>query len=158
MSNRIAVMRLGDVMQVGSPQDIYERPANLFVAEFIGDANFLPATCIARQGPGGRFRLGLAANEQVLIDSPNANGLAVGAKAVLVARPERATLVPPSDTVFTGDVQDAIYSGSDLTLHIVLAGGLKVRVRVTGAPGSAIPVGTRTGLAFPQDAIKVFAA
>ena len=75
-----------------------------------------------------------------------------------VARPERATLVPPSDTVFTGDVQDAIYSGSDLTLHIVLAGGLKVRVRVTGAPGSAIPVGTRTGLAFPQDAIKVFAA
>jgi iron(III) transport system ATP-binding protein len=63
MADRVAVLRSGKVIQVGPPRDLYQRPANRFVADFLGETNFLPATVVGRdQGlallecPVGRFR------------------------------------------------------------------------------------------------------
>lgn len=156
MSDRIAVMSNGKVMQVGRSVDIYERPANLFVAEFIGDANFLPAICVERTGAGGRFRLSCAADD-VFITVNDANGLAAGAKATLVVRPERVKLVPPDPGLLRGEVPETIYSGSDLMLHARLTDGTLLRARLSGAVDAAALLGGSTGFAIPGDAVRVFA-
>lgn len=158
MSDRIAVMRDGQLMQVGRSVDIYEHPANLFVAEFIGDANFLPAICVARRGLGGRFRLTCTTDEARHIDVPDANGLPAGAKGTLMVRPERVSLVAPESALLCGEVPETIYSGSDLTLLARLADGSQLRVRLSGAIDAAALQGGVTGFAIPGEAIRVFAA
>jgi spermidine/putrescine transport system ATP-binding protein len=57
MSDRLAVMDKGRILQVGSPRDIYERPAQRFVADFIGETNFLHAEIVSVEGSGARVRL-----------------------------------------------------------------------------------------------------
>ncbi len=153
MSNRIAVMCNGRVMQTGRPGDVYERPANLFVAGFIGEANFLPATCMARKGPGGTFRIERISGEPMNLEIPDANGIALGAKSVLVLRPERISLVPASQGLLSGLVQETTYSGSDLGVHVKLADGVTLRLRVSGASGVPVSIGADVGLAFATDAI-----
>ncbi len=158
MSDRIAVMRDGRLMQVGRPADIYERPANLFVAEFIGDANFLPAVCVERHGVGGRFRLSCCGNDVVDLEVSDANAIQTGAKAVLVVRPERVGLVPLAEALIRGEVPETIYSGSDLMAHARLADGTLLRVRLSGAGDVQGLLAGRCGFAIPGEAIRVFAA
>ena len=158
MSDRVAVMRDGMVMQVGRPTDIYERPASRFVAEFIGDASFLPATCVERTGAGGRFRLTCSSDLDCHIDLDDANEIAPGGKAVLVVRPERVALVPMEVALLRGDVREAIYSGSDLMLHVTLADGTPLRVRVSGAADGRALTGHATGFGITGEAFRAFAA
>jgi spermidine/putrescine transport system ATP-binding protein len=51
MSDRIAVMNKGMALQIGKPEEIYERPADKFVADFIGETNFLDGTVVEQNGP-----------------------------------------------------------------------------------------------------------
>ncbi|MEI8324736.1 MAG: ABC transporter ATP-binding protein [Betaproteobacteria bacterium] len=158
MSDRIAVMRDGALMQVGRSADIYERPASIFVAEFIGDANFLPAVCVQRDGQGGRFRLSCCGDGAVDLDLDDAGGVAAGAKATLVLRPERISLVPLESALLRGEVPESIYSGSDLMLHARLADGTLLRVRLSGALDARSLTGGSAGFAFPREAVRAFAA
>jgi spermidine/putrescine transport system ATP-binding protein len=158
MSDRIAVMRDGKLMQVGRPADIYERPANLFVAEFIGDANFLPALCVERSGAGGRFHLSCCGEEAVELVVADAKDIVKGGKAVLVVRPERVSLVPLESALLRGEVPETIYSGSDLMLHARLADGTLLRVRLGGAVDAPALVRSGTGFAIPGEAVNAFAA
>ncbi|WNJ88096.1 ABC transporter ATP-binding protein [Bosea sp. 685] len=155
MSDRLAVMRDGVVMQVGSPENLYDRPANLFVAEFIGEANFWNATCLERSGAGGRFAIGTS---EAVMHVAEAQGLTEGAKAVLVVRPERITLGAAEPGLLHGTVETAVYRGSDLVVHAALAGGGELRARLPGSIAAAGLIGTATGFAFPADAVRVFPA
>jgi ABC-type Fe3+/spermidine/putrescine transport system ATPase subunit len=119
MSNRVAVLSGGRLMQVDPPVTIYEKPANRFVAGFIGDANFLPATCMAVDGAGAAFGIDGADGAQVQVD--DGVGGVPGGKAVLVVRPERIALVAPEQGQLRGEVRGTMYSGSDLMLHCALA-------------------------------------
>ncbi len=157
MSDRIAVMRDGKLMQVGRSTEIYERPANLFVAEFIGDANFLPAVCVERNGVGGRFRLSCCGEAIVELIVADANNIATGAKAVLVVRPERVSLAPLQSALLHGEVPEAIYSGSDLMLHARLVDGTLLRVRLSGAVDVPELVGRNAGFAMTGEAVRAFA-
>ncbi|MGV8429286.1 spermidine/putrescine ABC transporter ATP-binding protein, partial [Pseudomonas aeruginosa] len=56
MSDRIAVLSEGQVQQVGPPEEIYERPGNRFVADFIGETNFIEAELLQRDGPLALYR------------------------------------------------------------------------------------------------------
>ncbi len=158
MSDRIAVMRDGKLMQVGRSADIYERPANLFVAEFIGDANFLPAVCVARNGDGGRFRLSCCGEDAVELDVTDANAIATGAKAVLVVRPERISLAPIASALLCGEVPETIYSGSDRMAHARLADGTQLRVRLSGAADVQELLAGRCGFSIAGNAVRAFAA
>ena len=158
MSDRIAVMRAGQLMQVGKPVDIYQRPANLFVAGFIGDANFLAATCVARSAQGARFRLACSGNETVEIEVDDANGIELGAAATLVVRPERISLVAPESALLHGEVPEVIYNGSDLMLHAKLADGSLLRVRQSGVVDAPSPIGGRASFTFSRDAVRAFPA
>ncbi len=122
MSDRIAVMRDGKVLQVGTPAEIYERPALRFVADFIGEANLITATRLAP----GRFLLSGGA-ELTAADDTGPKG-----PVTLVLRPERARLVAPDDTdgqSLTGTVDQVVYDGADTTYHLALAGGGGLRLR-----------------------------
>ncbi len=107
VSDRIAVMRGGLVMQVGSPFEIYSRPANRFVADFIGRANFFESR-VLEAGPDGCLveTLGKAARAASL-----APGVVVGAPALLVLRPESLRLRSASGTAASGAAAGSATAG-----------------------------------------------
>ena len=140
MSDRIAVMQSGVIRQVGRPDEIYERPADLFVAEFIGDANFLESTCCARSGADGEFQLEGQGDQAPRIKVDKVGHVAVGQKAVLMIRPERVRVVAGAGAALTGRVFETIYSGSSRMVHAKLPNGTLLRARLDGLPVSgALP-------------------
>ena len=116
LSDRIAVIRAGQVQQVGTPAEVYERPASRFVADFVGEANLLPARRV------GARRFAVAGGVlEAAEDGPDA--------ATLVLRPERAVLAREGAGL-AGTVAQVVYDGADSTYHVALADGFVVRVRV----------------------------
>jgi len=111
MADRVAVLRNGRLLQCDTPHAIYERPADRFVADFIGVMNFLPGRA---SGSG----LDLAEGARILGTVP-AN-LAAGATAVAAVRPERVALFPtqPTENRVRGTVEALAYHGLDLQVHI----------------------------------------
>ena len=118
MSDRIAVMRHGRVLQVGTPRDIYDAPGDLFVAGFIGHVNFLPGRVVG--GQNGFVQLELPSGGRVagLPTGP----LAQGAQAVLAIRPERLTLEPDGAafSCVEGTIRQVVYLGDEVRLEVKL--------------------------------------
>src|SRR3546814_16771564 len=109
MSDRIAVINQGRVMQIGEPRKIYEHPVNKFVADFIGDSTFLPVTMSS----------GRVMYRDTVLDTaamPDETGT-----ALLMLRPERPQIV--QDQAFeamnriTGPVRGVIYTGDRYLSH-----------------------------------------
>ncbi len=94
MSDRIAVMDMGEVQQIGMPRQIYEHPNNRFVADFIGETNFVPARVEAI----GEFVTVDIGGMEVLGTGPTSS-LAIGQEVTLAIRPEKVNLYP------TGEVE-----------------------------------------------------
>jgi spermidine/putrescine ABC transporter ATP-binding subunit len=88
MSDRVAVMSDGDIQQIGTPTDVYERPANAFVAGFVGVSNFLEGTVRRRDGPN--LVLDVHGCERVVI-AWDAD-IAEGAPVLAAVRPEKITI------------------------------------------------------------------
>ena len=128
LSDRIAVMNKGRVSQLGTPQEIYDRPADPFVADFIGSSNFLEAR-VAGRAEGGRVTIELAGGQRLTALSGKEFS---GARAVLVAlRPERLALHgsrPPGEGNFVqARITGRSYLGARTLYHATL-GGRVVRV------------------------------
>ncbi len=110
IADRIAVLRDGRVMQVGTPLEIYRRPASVFVAEFIGEANVLRGVC--RTGGPGAPRIATSAGDWVPSALPS--GVREGDPATLCLRPEALRLDRPPDgcpNVFRGHLMHSVYLG-----------------------------------------------
>jgi putative spermidine/putrescine transport system ATP-binding protein len=134
MSDRIAIFSAGRIEQLGSGEDLYDRPASLFVADFIGESNILRGR-YERDGTGGgwmtrgtwRWRVGQAASERAALDA--------GAAAALVVRPERLRIVGSAEEVADGSnaveaaVADVLYLGSDRKYGLKLPDGQRAVVR-----------------------------
>jgi spermidine/putrescine transport system ATP-binding protein len=120
MSDRVVVMNRGAIEQVGSPRDIYLRPASAFAASFIGSSNLWPAT-VAEAGPDG---LVLDVGGTRLL-AQAANGAAAGEEAWLLLRPETLSLEPAADAEerplasLRGRVVDVSFLGA--TVHYRIA-------------------------------------
>jgi spermidine/putrescine transport system ATP-binding protein len=146
MSDRIAVMNGGRVLQIGTPEEIYEHPAARFVADFIGETNLLEAT---RTAPA-RYRLATGIEVQATED-------ATRAEVTLAIRPERVVISNANAGQFCGMVAEVIYEGIDTTYHLALSDGSRLRVcvqnRESGRPRFAR--GESVGVVLPPDAIKV---
>ncbi len=111
MSDRIAVMSQGDVEQIGTPEDIYHRPASTFVAGFIGTANLLPATVLGIEG--GHVHAQLASGARVTA-SGDSGEFFVGGGATAMVRPERlkvSVAEPDAPTKLKVRVNDLIFQG-----------------------------------------------
>jgi spermidine/putrescine transport system ATP-binding protein len=126
MSDRIAVMSKGKVLQIGTPRDIYDRPAERFVANFIGDTNFLEGEIMSAYR--GEARVKLTTGATITTGLPA--GAVAGRRVTVVVRPEHATLVKPVATAaLTGVLENIVYFGTDTHYHLRLRDGSPFMVR-----------------------------
>ena len=153
MSDRIAVMREGAIRQIGGPRDIYDHPADRFVADFIGDTNFLPAEVVGTQD--GRTRVRLSSGREVTAQGKSD----VAGKVTLAVRPEHAGLVAEDAGDLRGRLTDVVYFGTDTHFHVALDDGTAVVLRQQNAPDRAAghATGDRVGVAVPDGVAQVLA-
>jgi spermidine/putrescine transport system ATP-binding protein len=145
MSDRIAVMHAGKVEQMGTPEELYERPATRFVADFIGSTNLLRG----RVDADGRVRLDSGDVAEVAHD-----GLADGAEIEISVRPEAISIVPASaEGAITATVEQVAYLGSTISYRLRTAGGLGLTVESPKA-GIRLPVGSEVAVTWsPAEAL-----
>ena len=128
MSDRIAVMERGHVLQVGDPLEIYERPNSRFVADFIGETNFITGRLLSVNHNEGEFEA-----DGLRVVAAVESNLKPGMSATLAVRPERILLTEtaPSDTpnVFAAEVSESIYVGTDTRFSVRLTPAISLRVR-----------------------------
>lgn len=121
LSDRIAVMEEGRIIQVGFPREVYEKPRSRFVAEFIGQSNFLEAR-VVQAGPSG---VEIETESGLTLRVPADPHVSAGSKGVLQIRAERVRVhrqKPPlsDDYIFSGTVERAIYAGNIIQYFIKL--------------------------------------
>ncbi len=150
MSDRIAVMSDGAIRQIGSPRDIYDHPADRFVADFIGDTNFLTAQ--ATQGGAG-LSLRLLSGKVIEVSTDHA----VTGQVTLAVRPEHARLCPPAEGLLTGTLGEIIYFGTDTHYHVALEDGTTVVLRQQNGPETRTDYaqGDTVGVTFPAEVAQV---
>ncbi|MEJ8473650.1 ABC transporter ATP-binding protein [Roseibium algae] len=147
LADKIVVLQGGVIEQVGSPRDLYERPDNLFVAQFIGSPkmNILPCAVTA-----DRFEL--EGNGSGLY--PYAGAAALPVK--LGIRPEHIQVVESGEGHAQGTVVVAEYLGADTYLYVAIDGLETILVRTDGA--EEIAEGRRIGLVFDETRLHFFDA
>ncbi|MBN1956425.1 MAG: ABC transporter ATP-binding protein [Anaerolineae bacterium] len=127
MSDRIAVMNKGQVLQIGTPEEIYERPASRFVADFIGETNFLEGKVAAVRNGEVAVEIG----DALLVYAPLERDAVVGDTVVIAVRPEKISLstTPEDPRALPGVVREVVYVGTDTRYLAELAGQVTVMVR-----------------------------
>jgi iron(III) transport system ATP-binding protein len=119
LGDRIGVMRDGKLLQMGTPDDIYNRPADLFVASFTGATNELVGTLVARNGAFGTVDIGDGAHLEVALMHP----LGVGEKARMALRPENISIGGGAGAnCFRAQILDRRYQGTQTVYDIDLCG------------------------------------
>ena len=152
LSTRIAVFDHGRAVQVGAPADVYRRPVNRFVAEFLGAANLVPATVEA----AGRVRFADGASLAVA-----GNARTVGATVLCVLRPDAIRIAPAgTPDALAGRVTSAVYLGGTWDCEIAIAGGRTLRALLPSAGGMTAPApgDAVTLVVTPDDVIVLDAA
>jgi len=120
LADRICLMNDGQIEQLGTPEDIYERPRNTFVADFIGASNVMHGLI----APGGGLR-----TDDGVLPLPDGCTAPVDGKGALVVRPEKLVLCDPDEAFVSGQVEESIYAGSETRLLVRLASGTLMTVR-----------------------------
>ncbi|MEM7225982.1 MAG: ABC transporter ATP-binding protein [Pseudomonadota bacterium] len=154
MSDRIAVMSAGKILQIGPPNEIYEHPSSHFVADFIGETNFLDGTIVALENGCARVRLGSGA-ERLATLPPGARSEGTVSLAV---RPERASLAESDqEAALAGRVETVLYVGSDTQYFLDLGGGTEFQIRLQNQAGMQTPYakGDEVKVAIPDGALQV---
>lgn len=152
MADKMAVMSMGRVEQVGDPRTIYCRPVNKFVAGFVGETNMIPGKATALEGGFyeistalGRFRAKIGAAR-----------VAQGGDVTCMLRPESLRLgTAPAGNTFKGRLADRSYLGETEEI-VVNVGALPVRALLANPGRSAMPVGQDVELCFdPEDVVTL---
>jgi len=187
LSDRVAVFNRGRIEQLDAPHVLYDRPANPFVASFLGDNNRAPVQAVGRQGAALQLALpgqatpvwarigslaatGADAPAERAEAAPSAAAAAAGGPPadtgrglLLCVRPERLRLLPADADGLAGTVQDLIHQGDHWRLIVRLAGQAEadapwhVKLPPGPAPAGATP-GAAVRLGFAPDEACVFAA
>ena len=146
MSDRVAVMRDGRILQVGNPREIYTRPVDRFVADFIGETNFLNATI-----DGKKVRL--ATGDTIAASGVEAH--AEGSAVTLAIRPEQVRVGDKGGLAAT--VAETVYFGTDTHLHLTLSDGSELVARLQSPPSGEIGLasGAKVSVSFTEGAVQV---
>ena len=156
MSDRIAVMNRGRVEQLGTPEELYERPLTRFVADFIGTTNLLTGT--VESVAGGHAVVTLAPRETCVVDRPD---LVVGRSIELSIRPESVELRPSNGTShvprpIAATVEQVAYLGGSVQYHVRSSGGLTITA-LASKTGLRLPVGSAVDVTWPPAEALVLA-
>ena len=145
MSDKVAVMKAGKVAQFATPREIYQKPSERYVADFTGEANFLPVQKMTSHG-GGRYSVAVAGAE---LDATGVPDIADKAEAELLLRPEALSLVAPADGHFTGKVTKSAFLGAAQLCEITLADGNVLKL--SASPNQPVAAGDEVGVGFDRD-------
>jgi len=152
MSDQVAILRDGKLLQVGPPRDLYRRPADRFVATFFGECTLVPATLLA-QVDAGHVRVAALGREAIV----RRGGPLPGDDLSLAIRPGKLRLRPaPGDLLLPATILDVLYLGDSVRIvgHQLAAG--EVVVRADPDDADAVQIGQELTLGFaPEDAVAV---
>lgn len=152
MSDRIAVMSKGVALQLGAPEEIYERPANRFVADFIGETNFIDGKVVGQVG--GIVSMDVPGTGALRIQSSRT--FTAGQAVSVTVRPEKLRLNTPLEggNLLRGLLENTIYIGTDTHYAVRFPGGQAVRVReqnVTHDRRTLAKIGDEVTVSFHVD-------
>jgi spermidine/putrescine transport system ATP-binding protein len=153
MSDRIAVMKSGKILQIGTPRDIYDRPTHRFVADFIGDINILEGTVEQTDGDLATVRL----RDGSMVSAHLGTASARSGDVSVAIRPENVRLASAGETpTLTGVLENIVYFGAATNLHLRLDTGEEIVIRNPGAvdEGRYQP-GATIGAILQPDLIRV---
>lgn len=152
MGDRIAVFNAGKPVQIGTPEEIYEQPVNRFVADFIGESNFITAPVSEK---AGKQTIQLAGGDAITLPH---SVPAVDGKVTIAIRPERISLNTSGPKLATGTISDIVYMGTDLRCQVKLSDGTHVAVRVPPPFGVDLQkVGATVSLSAENSSIRPMA-
>jgi iron(III) transport system ATP-binding protein len=153
LSDRIVVMNLGVIEQIGSPMEIYRFPNSRFVANFIGRANFIDGVVLAQDGS----ELTVRSLGQAITLSNIKREFHEGEDVTLIVRPEMIQ-IKKTGGLYNGVVRRAVYLGDEIEYAVEISGlsilGIETDPRVT----ELFPEGEKITLGFAEDCIQVLPA
>lgn len=150
VSDRIIVMKDARIVQDGTPRDLYERPANRFIADFIGNANILPVTIERIEGDKAKVTLGTL---ELQVQN---RGMAAG-EAELSVRPQAFRLRPgaPEAGEIAGTIRKAAYLGSHMEYGLTLDGIDTEIFVIDGNVAAPHALDTRVGVAIDPAGVAI---
>jgi ABC-type Fe3+/spermidine/putrescine transport system ATPase subunit len=148
LSDRIVVFDQGNVEQVGTPDEIYRRPATPFAARFVGDANVLPVQVVELSGT--RATVDLAGTR---FSAPSDGGVAAG-PGWLVVRPEVVRLGAVAGDAMRGVVRDVAFRGSGFACQLDVEGlSEPMKAELSAESGAPPELGSVVGIAWDSEAV-----
>jgi ABC-type Fe3+/spermidine/putrescine transport system ATPase subunit len=154
VSDRIAVMNAGTVVQEGSAEDLYYRPASPFVAGFIGRVNLIPGT-IARSADG---RLAVSALGTMIATGEIASDFQAGEMVELVVRPESVAIARDGEATLRAKVISRTFLGEKIEYVFECGGTPLSSVRYNAGPADVVPEGATVSLSVAMDGVRVLRA
>ncbi len=154
MSDRIAVMSEGEVQQIGTPEDIYRRPANRFVADFIGDTNIIDVKLVSKQDGNTEYQT--TGGTKLTIN--HSNEYAIGSKLALNVRPENLMITQDHNAALTGALISKTFLGRSSIYSIELDDGTVLKIRHTDQTNDdqqQMDIGDKIGIHFTSSSIAV---
>ena len=147
LGDKVCVMNHGEILQIASPNEVYAKPANLFVAQFVGEMNFVKG---AVAGPG-KIESALG-----VITAPIPTGVTTGAAVTLAIRPEHVEVFPSESqaaATATGRVATRSYLGDSALLEVEV-NGVTLLAKLAG--DTSLTVGQNAAVGFPAHRWHVF--
>ncbi|MGR3378147.1 ABC transporter ATP-binding protein [Salipiger abyssi] len=142
MSDMVAVMKAGRVVQFATPREIYQKPVERYVADFTGEANFIPCQSVTPLWEG-RYKITAAGAALELEGVPDIAG-----PAELLLRPEALALTAPEAGTLRGMVTKSAFLGAALHCEITLADGSVLKL--AAAPNHPVSTGEEVGIAIDR--------
>ncbi|MGQ9566271.1 MAG: ABC transporter ATP-binding protein [Candidatus Bathyarchaeales archaeon] len=155
ISDRIAVMRKGKILQVGTPYDLYMNPQHLFVANFIGESNFLEGHIVDVQQDFTTVKL----RGGITVDACNAKTRKKDERVVIAVRPEAFTMQKGWKKIangITGTIKRVSFEGTTTRYEVYMKTGNKVIVTRPSLAEQPLPVNEKVTLAFQPEKSHVF--
>ena len=151
LSDRVIVMKGGEIMQVGTPQDVYENPVSTFVAGFVGKVAFFPVE--VKETAGDHW--GCVLDGKPLLARHAAEDVSPGSPAWVMARPESLRLVDESAGILDGRVKMNVYLGSSVESFVDTRYG-ELLVQVDDPSSKRVfPEGSAVGISFDPNRIRL---
>ncbi len=155
ISDRIAVMRQGKILQIGTPQELYIKPESIFVAHFIGESNFLEGYVAGKSSEGNII---IELREGTKVEALNGS-FAEGNQVVLSMRPETLIVEPglqDGQNVLSGIVERITFEGSSVRYEIRLANDEMVIAVKPTLSGELFKTGEKVKVFMPVEYTHVF--
>lgn len=155
MSDSVAVMESGRIVQIDAPEQIYNHPVNAFVATFLGETNLLPCDMLSADGETVHLRM---AGDVHCMTRPGRADLGAERQVTLSLRPEAVRLLGPheaADNVVPAEVVERVFLGKQIRYRLRALGQTIVAIGNSGGAGSGAAPGETVRIGWSQDASQI---